>query len=88
MAVSGLFFGARVNALAVELAPAATRGRHLAAFQYAFTVPGVVAPGVAGLFDFALWVPWTVVAVCAGVGAFAFRWAGSRLVNPASAPVR
>jgi MFS family permease len=88
MAVSGLFFGARVNALAVELAPAATRGRHLAAFQYAFTVPGVVAPGVAGLFDFAAWVPWTVVAACAGAGAFAFRWAGSRLVNPASAPVR
>jgi MFS family permease len=74
MAVSGLFFHARVNALAVALAPAATRGRHLAAFQYAYTVAGVAAPGVAGLFEFAVWLPWAVVAVCAGAGAVAFRW--------------
>jgi MFS family permease len=81
MACGGLFFGARVNAMAVELAPAATRGRHLAAFQYAFTVPGVLAPAVVGLFSFAVWAPWVVVAVCAGAGAVAFR-----LLDRASSP--
>ncbi|HEX6357292.1 MFS transporter [Actinophytocola sp.] len=92
LAVSSLFFGARVNALAVELAPAATRGRHLAAFQYAFTVPVVVAPAVVALFAAGVWVPWLVVALCAGAGALAFQWFGARLpdeaVNPASVPVR
>jgi hypothetical protein len=92
LAASSLFFGARVNALAVALAPAAARGRHLAAFQYAFTVPGVVAPAVVALFAAGVWVPWLVVAGCAGVGAVAFRWFGARLpaeaLNPASVPVR
>jgi hypothetical protein len=76
MAASALFFGARVNALAVALAPAAARGRHLAAFQYAYTVPGVVAPAVVALFAVE---PWAVVAVCAATGALAFRWLGTRL---------
>lgn len=83
MAASGLFFHARVNALAVAVAPVETRGRHLAAFQYSYTVAGVLAPAVAGLFEVAVWVPWAIVAVCAGAGAVAFRW----LVNPATAPV-
>lgn len=83
MACGGLFFGARVNAMAVELAPAATRGRHLAAFQYAFTVPGVLAPAVVGLFSFAVWAPWVVVAGFAGAGAVAFR-----LLNRAGSPAR
>jgi len=82
MACGALFFGPRANAMAVDLAPAATRGRHLAAFQYSFTVPGVVAPAVVGLFSFAVWAPWVVVAGCAGAGAVAFR-----LLRPASSPV-
>jgi hypothetical protein len=77
LAVGGLLFGARVNALAVDLAPPSTRGRHLAVFQYAFTVPQVVAPAVVALFAAGMWVPWVVVATCAGAGAFAFRWFGS-----------
>jgi MFS family permease len=92
LAAGETLFGARVNALAVALAPAATRGRHLAAFQYAFTVPGVLAPAVAALFAFAAWAPWLVVALCAGCGAVAFRAFGGRLpadvVSPASVPVR
>ncbi len=79
LAASGVFFGARVNALAVALAPEGARGRYLAAFQYAFTVPGVVAPAVVALFATAMWLPWAVVAVCAGVGALAFRQLGNRL---------
>jgi MFS family permease len=66
-AVSGLLYGARANALAADLAPAAARGRYLAMFQYAFTVPGVVAPAVAGLFAVATWAPWAVVGGCAAV---------------------
>jgi MFS family permease len=77
LAVSGLLFGARVNALAVDLAPPSTRGRHLAVFQYAFTVPHVVAPAVVALFATGVWVPWAVVATCAGAGAVAFSWFGS-----------
>lgn len=92
LATSGLLFGARVNALAVAMAPQHARGRYLAAFQYAFTVPAVVAPAVVALFTVGLWVPWAVVAVCAGTGAVAFRWLGGRLparvLTAASAPAR
>ncbi|HWM02038.1 MAG TPA: MFS transporter [Actinophytocola sp.] len=69
IAMNGLLFGVRANALAAELAPAAARGRYLAMFQYAFTVPGVLAPAVTGLFTVAAWLPWLVVAGCAAVGA-------------------
>ena len=51
-------FGSRANALAVAAAPAAVRGRYLAAFQYAFTVPGVLAPALVALFSVAVWLPW------------------------------
>jgi Major Facilitator Superfamily len=92
LAAGGVLFGARVNALAVLLAPAATRGRHLAVFQYAFTVAQVVAPAVVALFAVGAWAPWAVVAVCAGGGAVAFRALGSRLpadaVSPTSVPAR
>jgi MFS family permease len=79
LAASGLFFGARVNALAVALAPVAARGRYLAAFQYAFTVPGVLAPAVVALFAAGVWLPWVVVAVCATTAAIALPRLGRRL---------
>jgi hypothetical protein len=92
LAASGVLFGSRVNALAVALAPAAGRGRHLAAFQYAFTVPGVVAPAVVALFVAGPWVPWVLVALCGALGAVGMRSFGVRLpsdvVHPASVPVR
>src|SRR5215469_10134080 len=65
MAAAGLLYQSRPNALAVAAAPAALRGRYLAAFQYAFTVPGVVAPAVVALFSVALWLPWLLVATSA-----------------------
>lgn len=92
LAAGGVLFGARVNALAVAMAPAESRGRHLAAFQYAFTVPVVLAPAVVALFAAGVWVPWLVVAACALAGAGAFRWLGARLpadaLSAASSPAR
>lgn len=92
LATGAVLFGARANALAVALAPEATRGRHLAAFQYAFTIPTVVAPAVVALFDASVWLPWVIVALCAAVGSAGMWSFGARLpasaVNPASAPVR
>lgn len=73
IAAGGLLFGVRANALATELAPAAARGRYLATFQYAFTVPGVLAPAVAGLFSVASWLPWLLVAGCAALAAAGLR---------------
>jgi MFS family permease len=70
---STLLFGTRANALAVELAPAAARGRYLAMFQYAFTVPGVLAPAVAGLFAVSTWLPLLVVGGCAGLATAGLR---------------
>lgn len=72
-AAAGLLFGVRVNALAADLAPAAARGRYLAMFQYAYTVPGVLAPAVAGLFSVAAWAPLLVVGGCAAVATAALR---------------
>lgn len=74
-----LMFGTRVNALAEAAAPRAVRGRYLAAFQYSFTVAGVVAPAVVALFSVATWLPWLLVAVCAGVAVPGLRWISPRL---------
>ena len=61
MAAAETLFQSRVNALAEALAPAGARSRYLAAFQYAFTVPGVLAPAVVALFAVAVWLPWLLV---------------------------
>jgi hypothetical protein len=73
MAAAGLLFQ-RATALAEAVAPAAARGRYLAAFQYAFTVPGVIAPAVVALFAVAAWLPWLLVATSAGLAILALRW--------------
>ena len=79
LAAGTLMFGPRANALAEAAAPRATRGRHLAAFQYAFTVAGVVAPGVVALFTLGPWVPWAVLAVATTFGGLGLRWLAPRL---------
>ena len=79
MAVGGLLFQSRVNALAEAVAPAAARGRYLAAFQYAFTVPGVLAPAVVALFPVAVWLPWLLVGAAAGVAVLGLRVLGGQL---------
>ena len=71
LAAAGLLFGSRANALAEAAAPGPVRGRCLAAFQYGFTVPTVIAPAVAGLLAVAVWLPWLLAALrpaAAGAG--------------------
>jgi MFS family permease len=83
---AGLLFSSRANALAEATAPRPMRGRYLAAFQYAFTVPGVIAPGVVALFSVAVWLPWLVVGTCAAVAVAALRRLASRLPTAAVRP--
>ena len=78
MAVAVLLFQ-RANALAEAVAPAAQRGRYLAAFQYAFTVPGAVAPAVVALYSLAVWLPWLLVAASAGLAILVLRWLAGHL---------
>jgi len=52
----------RINALAEAAAPDAPGLAYLAAFQYAFTIAGVLAPAVVALFSVTPWLPWLVVA--------------------------
>jgi len=79
LAAGNLVFGPRANALAEAAAPRATRGMHLAAFQYAFTVAGVVAPAVVALFTVGPWVPWALLAVATTLGMLGLRWLAPRL---------
>jgi len=86
MAVAGLLFQ-RANALAEAVAPAAVRGRYLAAFQYAFTVPAVIAPALVALYSVALWLPWLLAGTCAAGSAVVMRWLAGRLPAAAVPPV-
>jgi hypothetical protein len=85
MAAAGLLFQ-RANALAEAMAPRAVRGRYLAAFQYAFTVPWVIAPAVVALFSVAVWLPWLVGGTAAGLAAVALPWLARRLPGEALHP--
>ena len=86
LAAAGLLFAARTNALAEAAAPEAARGRYLAAFQYAFTIAGMVAPGVVALFSVAVWLPWLLVAACCGLAILALRRLSGRLPARAVRP--
>ena len=79
LAAAGLLFGSRANALAEAAAPGRVRGRYLAAFQYAFTVPGVIAPAVAALFSVAVWLPWLLAGLSAGLAVLVLGWLAGRL---------
>lgn len=85
MAAAGLLFQ-RANALAEAVAPAALRGRYLAAFQYAFTVPSVAAPAVVALYSVAVWLPWLLVGASAGLAVLVLRWLAGRLPADALRP--
>jgi MFS family permease len=78
LAAAGLLLQ-RANALAEAAAPAAVRGRYLAAFQYAFTVPAVIAPAVVALLSVAVWLPWLLVGACAALAAVIMRRLTARL---------
>lgn len=79
IAAANLVSSGRANALAEAAAPRQARGRYLAAFQYAFTLAGVIAPGVVALFSVAVWLPWLLVALLALTGGLAMRTVASRL---------
>jgi hypothetical protein len=68
------------------MAPRSARGRYLAAFQYAFTVPGVIAPAVVALFSVAVWLPWLLAGTGAALGAATMRWLARRLPAGALRP--
>jgi len=86
MALAALLFQ-RANALAEAVAPSALRGRYLAAFQYSFTVPGVIAPAVVALYSVAVWLPWLLVGVSAGLAVLVLHWLGGHLPANALRPV-
>jgi MFS family permease len=86
LAAAGLLFGSRANALAEAAAPAPVRGRYLAAFQYGFTVPGVFAPAVAGLFSVAVWLPWLLAGLSAGLAVPVLYWLAGKLPAAALRP--
>jgi MFS family permease len=86
LAVAGLLFGSRANALAEAAAPGRARGRYLAAFQYGFTVPGVIAPAVVALFSVAVWLPWLLAGLSAGLAVLVLGWLAGRLPAAAQRP--
>ncbi|GAA3525187.1 MFS transporter [Amycolatopsis ultiminotia] len=86
LALASLVFGPRADALAEASAPAESRGRYLAAFQYAFTGAQVVAPAVAGLFAVSVWLPFAVVVACSVTAALGLRVLVPRLPAGATLP--
>lgn len=86
LAAAGLLFGSRANALAEAAAPGPVRGRYLAAFQYGFTVPGVIAPAVAALLAVAVWLPWLLAGLSAGLAVLVLGWLAGRLPAAALRP--
>jgi Na+/melibiose symporter-like transporter len=86
MAMAGLLL-LRAGALAEAVAPAPVRARYLAAFQYAFTVSGVLAPAVVALFSVAAWLPWLLDGTSAGLAAALLYWLTGRLPRSALRPV-
>jgi MFS family permease len=73
IAAGSLVFGPRANALAEAAAPRHLRGRYLAAYQYAATAAGVIAPGIVALFTVATWLPWLIVAIGAAMAGVVLR---------------
>ncbi|TNM68233.1 MFS transporter [Streptomyces sp. NP160] len=86
LAGGSLLFGSRVNALAEAAAPAASRGRHLAAFQCAFTAAALAAPLLVSAMAVGLWLPWLLVGAAALAGAAAVPLVGRRLPQHAVGP--
>jgi len=80
---AGTLIGNRANALAEAAAPRATRGRYLAAFQYAFTAAGIAAPGVVALFAVGPWLPWLVAATASTIAVAAMPYLARSLPQDA-----
>lgn len=83
LAAACLVFMPRAAALAEAMAPPQARGRFLAAFQYAFTVAGVLAPAVVALYSVAAWLPWVLIASSAAVAIIGLRQLAGHLPRAA-----
>jgi MFS family permease len=90
MAAATLVSGPRAVALASAVAPPSARGRYLAAFQYAFTGAGVLAPAIVALYSVAVWLPWTLVAASTSLAIVGLRALARHLpaavLTPATTP--
>jgi len=79
LVAAGLICGTRANAMAEAAAPETARGRYLAAFQYAFAVPELVAPLVVSSFAVGPWMPWLVLVFVACLGLLAMPYLARQL---------
>jgi len=79
LAAAQLVSTGRINALAEAAAPRRSRARYLAAFQYAFTIAGVLAPAVVALFSVTPWLPWLVVAAGTAASVGGLRYVSKHL---------
>jgi MFS family permease len=86
LAAATLAFFSRANALAEAAAPDEARGRFLAAFQYAFTIGGIITPAIVALFSAGVWLPWVLVAAASGAAAAGLGALSRRLPARALAP--
>jgi hypothetical protein len=86
LAAADLVFGPRAIALAEAVAPPSTRGRYLAAFQYAFTAAGVLAPAVVALYAIAVWLPWMLIAGTSSAAIIGLRGLAGHLPAAALRP--
>ncbi len=90
MAAATLVSGPRAVALASAVAPPSARGRYLAAFQYAFTGAGVLAPAIVALYSVAVWLPWALVAASTSLAIVGLRALARHLpaavLTPATTP--
>ena len=84
-----LVHGPLANAVSVEAAPAALRGRYLAVFGYSTAVATVAAPGIfAVLFTAGAELPWLLVAVAGAATAPLIATVARRVPALRAAPTR
>ncbi len=86
LAASSLLVGTRPNAVAEAAAPVQLRGRYLAVFQYAFTVPQLAAPLVMALSAVHPVLPWVTTAATTTAGLGLLPWLARRLPTCAVQP--
>ena len=86
--VAGLVHAPASAALAAAVAPAAARGRYLAAFQYSFAIASMVAPALfSTLHEAGTAVPWLTLALLNAVAVAGVLMVERRLPHGALRPV-
>lgn len=87
LAAASLLVATRPNAVAEAAAPARSRGRYLAAFQYAFTSATLAAPLVVALSAIHPALPWVAAAAVTALGMSMLPWLARHLPAVAVHPV-